>query len=131
MARYSGVIQNVVKLGYDAFQVTFRVRPIDQLEEQRDQTEPNQREGNIVYRVDVALNGSRLILFPDRELGEHLKMCGNYSEKGVQDGDRTGGRDICRIAGQICQQVSALLFDKSRIGGTVHHGWPKEHVENN
>ena len=115
MARYYGIIQSVVKRGYDAFQVTFRVHQIHDRKEAN--TMGNESRGEIhTYRVDVAVEDGRLILFPDRELAQCIKMYYSSSEERMSDTDWKRWREIGHIADRLCRHVSSLLFERdSRV----------------
>ncbi len=111
MTGYSGIVKSVVKLGYDALQVTFSVHEIGD-SEKTVRTDENGIE-DLVYRVDIAMEDERSILFPDRELSECLKLYNNSSEERVLDTDWKKQWMIGRIADRICRQMSELFFDKT------------------
>lgn len=112
MAGYYGIIQSVVKRGYDAFQVTFRVHQIRDTHEVNPSVPDKSLTAPLVYRVDVAVENDRLILFPDRELAQCLRMYRNSSER-ASDSELTKWHDVGRIADSLCRHVSSLLFEKN------------------
>ena len=118
MAGYYGIIQSVVKRGYDAFQVTFRVNPVRDARETNSTVPDKSHNETLVYRVDVAVENDRLILFPDRELAQCLMLYRNSSEKSL-DVDLGKWRDVGQIADRLCQHVSSLLFEGNNRVSTV------------
>lgn len=112
MAGYYGIIQSVVKRGYNAFQVTFRVHPVRDAKEINSIVPDKSHNETLVYRVDVAVDDNRLILFPDRELARCLRMYRNSSER-ASDSELTKWHDVGRIADSLCRHVSSLLFEKN------------------
>ncbi len=111
MAGYYGIIQSVVKRGYDAFQLTFRVNQVQDTHEVNSTVQDKFHGETYVYRVDVAVEKDRLILFPDRELAQCLTLYRNSSDRS-SDTDWKKWHDVGQAADRLCRHVSSLLFEK-------------------
>jgi hypothetical protein len=118
MAGYYGVIQSVVKRGYNAFQMTFRVHQTAGGASAGTVVADTNGDETLTYRVDVAVDGDKLILFPDRELVQSLNKHEDLSEQKSHDKNCEGNQDLSAIVVQLCQHVERLFFNnviQSRI----------------
>ena len=113
MAGYYGIIQSVVKRGYDTFQVTFRVHQFHEADKPNPMISVTSDDEPLVFRVDVSRENDQLILFPDRELAQCLSTRGNPHDEEQSDADSEKRRDVSRIADRLCRHVGSLFFEET------------------
>jgi len=116
MSEYYGIIQSVIKLGYDAYQVTFRIHKIRKDVETSTPDSLENRYEVLVYRAEIAIENDRSILFPDRELGRCLEAYHDSSEGILSGIGWESQRTVGRLADRICRQMSELLLKRQMTG---------------
>ncbi|MFZ1081740.1 MAG: hypothetical protein WAO19_07425 [Candidatus Kryptoniota bacterium] len=112
MAEYYGIIQSIIKRGYNAYQVTFRIHKIHGEETIRRADTLEDPNDVLVYRADIAIENDRSFLFPDHELGKCLKMYQSYSEEILPGIGWESQRNIGSLADSICRQMRELLLER-------------------
>lgn len=112
MAEYYGIIHDVIKRGYNAYQVTFRIQKICGPEDVRGRDSHKGSDDVLIYRADIAIEKDRSILFPDRELGKCLSMYHESANGAFPGIGWESQRNIGELADTMCRQIRDFLLDR-------------------
>ncbi len=111
MAGYYGIVQSVIRRGRDAYQVTLGVYPAQNDQKSRLLLSGEEQGQFLVYRADIAIEGDRTILFPDRE----LNRCMDAFYESVEVGSPAEGLErewmVGRIADRIYRELRSILLE--------------------
>lgn len=118
MTGYHGFVQSIIKRGIDAYQITLGICHAES-HERCDIPTDETGDQVLVYRADIAIEGDRTILFPDRELSKCMDAFYNPLPICVDSEVLEARKMVGRVAARICGEVGSLLLESVRTGSDL------------
>lgn len=118
MTGYHGIVQSIIRRGWNAYQVTLGIYP--RKPDDNSRVEPSSLDSGqlLVYRADITIEDDRTILFPDRELDRCMDTFYSSSETDSPAEGLESEWMVGKIADRICRELRSLLLERGTIGLT-------------
>ncbi len=108
-----GTVESIIRRGSDAYQLTLGIYLREDGRQLLTGVSYQDHGQAIIYRVDIAIDDNRTILFPDRQLDKCMDVF-YRADGGASPTDGLEGEwMVGRIADRICREVTAILLERN------------------